>query len=68
MLENALFITKLFLDGWEKLLSEDVLVPYFIHSYVFGPFEVFSDLDTDVDGEVDAPAPHCHVTDLLPVG
>ena len=26
MLEKALFITKLFLDGWEKLLSEDVLV------------------------------------------
>ena len=21
MLENALFVTKLFLDGWEKLLS-----------------------------------------------
>ncbi|CAB1459127.1 unnamed protein product [Pleuronectes platessa] len=25
MLEKALFVTKLFLDGWEKLLSEDVL-------------------------------------------
>ena len=23
--------TKLFLDGWEKLHSEDVLVPFFIH-------------------------------------
>uniref|UniRef100_A0A8L0DPN4 GTPase activating Rap/RanGAP domain like 3 n=1 Tax=Oncorhynchus mykiss TaxID=8022 RepID=A0A8L0DPN4_ONCMY len=26
MLDKALFVTKLFLDGWEKLLSEDVLV------------------------------------------
>ena len=31
MLEKALFVTKLFLDGWEKLLSGDVLVPVFIH-------------------------------------
>ena len=28
MLEEALFVTKLFLDGWEQLLSEDVLVPF----------------------------------------
>uniref|UniRef100_A0A8C7HGZ0 GTPase activating Rap/RanGAP domain like 3 n=1 Tax=Oncorhynchus kisutch TaxID=8019 RepID=A0A8C7HGZ0_ONCKI len=34
MLEKALFVTKLFLDGWEKLLSEDVLVPFFIHGRV----------------------------------
>ena len=34
MLEKALFVTKLFLDGWEKLLSEDVLVPFFIHGCV----------------------------------
>ena len=34
MLEKALFITKLFLDGWEKLLWEDVLVPFFIHGCV----------------------------------
>ena len=26
MLEKPLFVTKLLLDGWEKLLSEDVLV------------------------------------------
>ncbi len=26
MLEKALFVTKLFLDGWEKLLLEDVFV------------------------------------------
>ena len=32
MLEKALFIIKLFLD--EKLLSEDVLVPFFIHGCV----------------------------------
>ena len=30
MLEKALFVTKLFLDGWEKLLSEDVFVPFFM--------------------------------------
>ena len=30
MLEKALFITKLFLDSWEKLLSEDVSVLFFI--------------------------------------
>ena len=34
MLEKGLFVTKLFLDGWEKLLSEDVLVPFFIHGCV----------------------------------
>ena len=34
MLEKALFITKLFLDGWEKSLSEDVLVPFFIQGCV----------------------------------
>ena len=34
MLEKALFVTKLFLDGWEKLLSDDVLVPFFIHGCV----------------------------------
>ena len=34
MLEKALFVTKLFLDGWEKLLSEDVLVPFFIDGCV----------------------------------
>ena len=34
VLEKALFVTKLFLDGWEKLLSEDVLVPFFIHGCV----------------------------------
>ena len=28
MLEKALFVSKLFLDGWEKLLSEEVLVPF----------------------------------------
>lgn len=27
MLEKALFVTKLFLDSWEKLLLEDVLIP-----------------------------------------
>ena len=31
MLEKVLFVTKLFLDGWENLLSEDVLVSFFIH-------------------------------------
>ena len=31
MLEKALFVTKLFLDGLEKLLSEDGAVPFFIH-------------------------------------
>jgi hypothetical protein len=36
MLEKALFITNLFLDGWEKLLSEDVLVPFFILGCVLG--------------------------------
>ena len=36
MLEKVLFVTKLFLDGWEKLLSEDVLVPFFIHGCVLG--------------------------------
>ena len=30
MLEKALFVTKLFMDGWEKLLSQDVLVPFLI--------------------------------------
>jgi hypothetical protein len=34
MLEKALFVSKLFLDGWEKLLSEDVLVPFFIDGCV----------------------------------
>jgi hypothetical protein len=34
MLEKALFVTKLFLAGWEKLLSEDVLVSFFIHGCV----------------------------------
>ena len=34
MLKKALFVTKLFLDGWEKLLLEDVLVPFFIHGCV----------------------------------
>ena len=34
MLEKALFVTKLFLDGLEKLLLEDVLVPFFIHGCV----------------------------------
>ena len=34
MLEKALFITKLFLDGWEKLLSEDLLVPFLSHGCV----------------------------------
>jgi NADH:ubiquinone oxidoreductase subunit H len=34
MLEKALFVTKLFLGGWEKLLSEDVLVTFFIHGCV----------------------------------
>ena len=34
MLEKALFITKLFLAGWEKFLSEDVLVPFIIHGCV----------------------------------
>ncbi len=28
MLEKALFVTKLFLDGWEKLLLEDVFVSF----------------------------------------
>ena len=36
MLEKALSVTKLFLDGWEKLLSEDVLVPFFINGCVLG--------------------------------
>ena len=26
MLEKALFVTKLFLDGWEKFLLEDVFL------------------------------------------
>ena len=30
MLEKALFVTQLFLDGWVKLLSEDVFVPFFM--------------------------------------
>ncbi|PIO12234.1 hypothetical protein AB205_0114930 [Aquarana catesbeiana] len=34
MLEKALFLTKLSLDGWEKLLSKDVFVPFFIHGCV----------------------------------
>ena len=34
MLEKALFVTELFLDGWEKLLSEDVLVPFFSQACV----------------------------------
>ena len=34
MLEKALFVSKLFLDGWEKLLLEDVLVPFFNHGCV----------------------------------
>ena len=34
MLEKALYVTKLFLDGWEKLLSEDVLV----HSLLMAVF------------------------------
>jgi hypothetical protein len=34
MLEKALFVTKLFQDGWEKLLSEDVLVAFFSHGCV----------------------------------
>ena len=34
MLEKALFVSKPFLDGWEKLLSEDVLVPFFVHGCV----------------------------------
>ena len=34
MLGKALFLTKLFLDGWEKLLSEGVLVPFFIDGCV----------------------------------
>ena len=37
MLEKALFVTILFLDGWEKLLSEDVLVPFFIYKIVSEP-------------------------------
>ena len=36
MLEKALFVTKLFLDGCEKLLSEDMLIPIFIHGCVLG--------------------------------
>ncbi len=28
MLEKALFVTKLFLDGWEKLLLENVFVSF----------------------------------------
>jgi hypothetical protein len=35
MAEKALFVTKLFLDGWEKLLSEDVLVTFFLFMAVF---------------------------------
>lgn len=31
MLEKTLFVTKLFLDGWYELLSEDYLV-LFIYS------------------------------------
>ena len=38
MLEKALFVAKLFLDGWEKLLSEDVLVPFLIHGCVLRKF------------------------------
>ena len=34
MLEKALFVTKLFQDGWEKLLSGDVLLPFFIRGCV----------------------------------
>ena len=34
MLEKAFILTKLFLEGWEKLLPEDVLVPFFIHGCV----------------------------------
>ena len=34
MLEKAFFVTKLFLDGWEKLLS-DVFVPFFLFMAVF---------------------------------
>ena len=30
MLEKALLVTKLFLDGWEKLLSEDVFHSLFM--------------------------------------
>jgi NADH:ubiquinone oxidoreductase subunit H len=36
MLEMALFITKLFLDGWEKLFSEDVLVPFIFMAMALG--------------------------------
>lgn len=34
-LEEALFVTKLFLDGWEKLLSEDVFIYHFLFIAVF---------------------------------
>lgn len=36
MLEKLLFITKMFLDGMDKLFSQDVLVPFFIHGCVLG--------------------------------
>ena len=36
MLEKALFVTKLFLDGWEKLLSEDVLTPFLFMAVFLG--------------------------------
>ena len=36
MLEKALFVTKLFLDGWEKLLSEDLLVPFLFMAVFLG--------------------------------
>ena len=38
MLEKALFVTKLFLDGWEKLLSDDVLVPSLFMAVFLGSF------------------------------
>ncbi|KAG2467045.1 EIF3H factor, partial [Polypterus senegalus] len=37
MLEKVLLVTKLLVDGWEKLLSEDILVPFFIQGCVLRP-------------------------------
>jgi len=36
MLENARIITKLVLDRWEKLLLQNVLIPFFFHGSVSG--------------------------------
>lgn len=37
MLEKAEIVSRLFLDDWEKLLSQDVLVRFFIPGCALGP-------------------------------